>query len=224
MGSEQSSTAMKKHDGRHWRIDKWFPELTEDVLQKLQVFHYELIHFNSVLNLISPRTEMDADQVHFADCIIGGKCVLDNTSQQEIYDFGSGNGLPGLVMAAMAPQRKFILIDVDKRKAEFIKHASFRMGLENVKVLSGRVEDLPEGSVGCAVSRGFANIGKSILAARKVAKSKCEYFHFKGDGWVREVAIIPTQLCAFWEPELLKQYELPLNGPRLSIIRTKKSE
>lgn len=211
-----------KVDGRHWRIREWFPHLSDEVVGRLRAFHYELIHFNGRMNLISPRTEMFADQIHFADCILGGEAILAATKMTTIHDIGSGNGLPGLLMAVLAPDRQFHLVDKDARKIEFLKHCSARLGLKNAQAYQTRLEDIPAESIQCAVSRGFASISKSLLSSRKAFAVNGEYYHFKGDAWVREVAEIPTQICTYWAPTLLKEYSLPDNGPKLAVVLTRK--
>jgi len=170
--------------------------------------------------LISRRSELDADVTHFADSIFGGQIVLAATQAKTIYDVGSGNGLPGLILALMAPERKFVLLDKDERKAEFLKLMAGRLELANVKIICGNFEDLPEGSVECAVSRGFASLSKALLFARRPMAPKSEYYHFKGSTWVREVAQIPSQICAFWTPKLVQEYELPITHARMAIVVT----
>lgn len=209
-------------DGRMWRIREWFPKLSDEVSGKLKAFHYELIHFNGRINLISPRTERFADLIHFADSIMAAEVILAHTNKPEIYDIGSGNGIPGLVMAVLAPERKFVLIDKDARKIEFLKHCIARLSLKNASALQTRFEDIPDGAVTCAVSRGFASLSKALISARKACGLGTDYYHFKADSWVREVAEIPTQVCSLWSPELIKEYTLPDNGPKLAIVLTKK--
>lgn len=208
--------------GPSWRILEWFPDISSAVSEKLRLFHVELLHFNKTINLISPRTEKTADLVHFADSIIGSRLVLENSKGPEIYDFGSGNGFPGLVLAAMAPDRKIFMIEKDTRKVEFLKHVIGRMGLTNASVFSLRVEDLKPDSIQIAVSRGFAPVSKALITTRSTFRVGGQYFHMKGDGWVREVAEIPTQICTIWSPRLLSEYTLPDGSAKLSMVLTTK--
>lgn len=211
-----------KHDGKAWRLEEWFSDLDKATLLKLQQYHFELINFNGKMNLISPSTEKHCDQVHFADAVMGGKLILNDASAKEIYDLGSGNGFPGIVMACLAPERSFVLVDKDMKKVEFLKYISNQLGLKNVTVKEGLFEDLELNSIQCAVSRAVGNISKTVLSLRKYCAVGCEYYHFKSDAWVKEVSEIPTQLCSVWQPRLVGQYELPSNGPRLAIVCTKK--
>lgn len=206
-----------------WRLKTWFPDLTDTQENKLRGFQQELIRFNGRMNLISPRSERESDSVHFADSIIGGRLVLKNSGAEEVYDLGSGNGLPGLVMAILDSQRKFVLIDKDARKVEFIRHVSSQLGLKNVSAQQKRVEELAPGSISVAVSRAMAPISKALLMTRKSFDSGGAFFFFKGENWVKEIADIPTQLCGHWSPNLVDEYSLPDRASKLAIIMASKT-
>lgn len=206
----------------HWRIPEWFPELDKDVVDHLYTYSMELINFNERLNLISSRTEQNTDQIHFSDSILGGKMLLEHTSKKQIYCFGSGNGFPGLVMAVLAPEREFHLVDGDNRKINFLKYVINRMELKNCYTHHDRIEDFPPNSVDCAVSRALGNISRSLLRAHKICAPGAEYFHFKGSKWITEVSEIPIQICSVWKPSLVGEYQLPESDYRLAIVMTKK--
>lgn len=207
---------------RYWRIPDFFPNMDQEVQQKLLAYQTELIHFNGRINLISSRTEQQADLIHITDCVTCSEMILRATDQKEIFDIGSGNGLPGVVLAILDPERQIIVVDKDARKMEFLKHVSSRLFLKNVTFYHQRVEDIEPNRIHCAVSRGFASITKAIIALRKPCSLNAEYYHMKSDSWVREIAQIPTQLCSFWEPSLIGEYKLPITNAQLSLVLTKK--
>lgn len=205
-----------------WRLPSHAGDLPSTAITKMELFYAELIRFNRHVNLISKHTELDADIAHLLDSVLGGKIVLKDCKVDTIYDIGSGNGLPGLIMAIIDPKRKFVLVDSDQRKCEFLKSCVSRLELPNVTVTSARLESLPDDSIQAGVSRGFASTSKALLMSRKCFAKGSSYYHFKGSGWVREVAQIPSQLCSIWQPKLLEDYDLPVLNVRMSIIHTKK--
>jgi 16S rRNA (guanine527-N7)-methyltransferase len=206
----------------NWRIETWFKDIPSAQVAQLKAFHGELIKFNGKINLISPRTEKNADLVHFADGIIASRIILESTTQSSIYDLGSGNGIPGLVLATLAPDRKVTLVDADMRKCEFMKHSAAKAGLKNVFVLHKRLEDLDEGSVLCASTRGLAAISKCLVLARRCAGPGCQMFHLKSEAWSTEIASIPSQVLAFWTPRHLVDYKLPAGEAVYSVVLTTK--
>lgn len=206
----------------HWRIDQWFPDLSAEVRAKLKAYHAELLKFNKTINLIGVKTIPFADALHFADCIMAVRVINQSTKLQEIHDFGSGNGFPGVVLAIMNPETKVHLVDIDQRKAEFLKHIISVLELKNADVLIRNIETLPEGSVKCAISRGYAPISKAILVARKLIPTGGSYFHMKSEEWATEIADIPTQLCSYWQPGLLAEYKLPVGEVKFAVVKTEK--
>jgi 16S rRNA (guanine527-N7)-methyltransferase len=207
-----------------WRIPELFADLAPETLLKLKGFHDELIKFNKTINLISANTIMDADIIHFADCILSIQAILKSGDYPNVHDIGSGNGFPGLIWAILAPKSQITMIDRDSRKVEFVKHVTSQLKLSNARADIMKVEDLPDNSVSCAISRGFATISKSILAVRKSVKLGGSYFHMKGERWGGEVADIPSQLCSIWEPALFYEYDLPSISKKqhMVLVVTKK--
>lgn len=201
------------------RYQKWFPELSLDVLDRLATYTQELLKFNKTVNLISATTIKTAESVHFGDCIIAARLIEKNlTPGAPLYDFGSGNGLPGLVFAIMFPKLKVVLVDRDQRKLEFCKHVVATTKLTNVSIHVGAVEDLPDGSVLNAVGRGFAPLSRALINARKVVGKGGKFFHMKGDGWANELAQVPSQLFTHWSPSLIGQYRAPESTVELSVV------
>lgn len=206
----------------HWRIDQWFPDLNPEIRAKLKKYHEELLKFNKTVNLIGVKTIPMADAIHFADSILACRAIAKAATIHEIYDFGSGNGFPGLIYALLFPQTKVYLVEIDGRKAEFLKHTISTLGINSAQVLIRAVESLPEKSVKYAMSRGFAPISKAILLARKVVANQGVYFHLKSEEWASEVGQIPTQLCSYWTPSLVADYKLPVGEVRFAVVRTDK--
>src|SRR5690348_12324764 len=117
MGVAQNSSRPQGY----WRVPSIVADLPPDVLARLEEFYLEVLRFNSRINLIPKRTEIEADIAHIVDCVVGSRIVLNASKAQTIFDICSGNGLPGIVMALLEPKRKYVLLDPDERKTEFLK-------------------------------------------------------------------------------------------------------
>lgn len=207
----------------HWRIDEWFPDLSPDVKSRLKTFHQELIKFNKNLSLISAKTIFVADAIHFADSIMASQAIMKaNPKIDKIYDFGSGSGFPGIVFGILYPQIKVVLIDTDQKKCEFLGHMVHVLGTKNFTVENNNIEKLPENSVQWAICRGFGNISKAILMARKIIPKGGALYHMKGEEWGIEVGEIPTQLCSLWSPSLVGEYKLPIGAIKFGVVKTEK--
>ena len=71
-----------------------------------------------------------------------------------IVDVGSGNGSPGLVLAASMPDRAVTLLDSNGRKAAFLERAA--VDFPNVTVIRARAEELETDRFGVAVAKALA--------------------------------------------------------------------
>jgi 16S rRNA (guanine527-N7)-methyltransferase len=71
-----------------------------------------------------------------------------------IVDVGSGNGSPGLVLAASLPDREVTLLDSNKRRAAFLERVA--VDFSNVTVTRGRAEEQETDRFGVAVAKALA--------------------------------------------------------------------
>ncbi len=169
-----------------WRVPDWFPQISAEMLVQLVIVSRELFRFNEKLNLISEKTAGEADLLHFADSISAFTLIGPLLGSTPVFDIGSGNGFPGIIFAILNPKLQVRLVEKDQRKVEYLKHVISVGGVRNASVLGVSVESLDEGSVPCAVSRGFAPLGKALLLTRKVFEVGGRYFHLKGSQWATE--------------------------------------
>jgi 16S rRNA (guanine527-N7)-methyltransferase len=209
--------------GVFWRVPQWYPELSPTSLDMLRRYFSTLIKFNKTINLVSAKTIPFADVIHFSDSIEASKLIFKKHKPKELWDFGSGNGFPGLVFGILNPDVRLVLLDSDNRKSEFLKSVVSELGLKNVIVENGTIESLKEGSVPYCVSRGLAPIPKAILQGRKAVAKGGVYFMMKGEEWGKELADIPSQLCSFWAPQLLGEYKLPVGEVKFAVVSLTRS-
>jgi 16S rRNA (guanine527-N7)-methyltransferase len=111
-------------------------------------------------------------------------------------DLGSGGGVPGLVLAALWPSAKAVLLDAGERRVAFLQEAVARLGLESrVEALRARAEEAGRvaelrGAFDLVVARSFgapavtAECGAPFLrvGGRLVVSEPPEDRH-SGDRW-----------------------------------------
>lgn len=206
----------------NWRLPQWFPELSSETLEMLKKFHDELLKFNKTIPLINVKNISTGDLIYFADSVLATKLIFIENKGEDVFDFGSGSGFPGLVFGVLNRKTKVYLVESDSKKCEFLKHIIVLLKLDNVSVINKSVDLLPEASVRFALVREFNTITKTLLSSRKIFAVGGSIYHIKGDEWANEIASIPSQLCSFWTPELLNSYKLPGTENKRAIVKTKK--
>jgi len=80
-----------------------------------------------------------------------------------VADIGTGAGVPGIPLAIAYPELEFFLIDSNQKKVSFLNMVKDCLGLVNVKIYRGRVEELARSPefrevFGGVVSRAMADI------------------------------------------------------------------
>lgn len=196
------------------------PDISSELEQKFLDFFELISKFNSKINLVAQSTISRAGVKHFADSYLGLRTFMDVLEGDDpVFDFGSGNGFPGLIAAMMLPTKKIILVERDQRKAEFLKIASNQMNLKNVEVYAGPVNNLSDKSCQYIISRAMAPLPKFLLETRRVVKPNGKVFLFKGDTWTTEFGSCPPQIFDYWDVEVQGSYELPIDGATRFTVR-----
>jgi 16S rRNA (guanine527-N7)-methyltransferase len=99
---------------------------------------------------IGPCELTRLEQRHLADSLAFTAGLPARPS--EVWDLGSGVGLPGIPLAIAFPEAEFTLIDRSGRRTDLLRRAVRILNLENCQVLQGDIADLT-GRVPAIVSR-----------------------------------------------------------------------
>jgi 16S rRNA (guanine527-N7)-methyltransferase len=117
--------------------------VSRETYQSLQAFGELVEKWNRAINLVSKSTVEDLWSRHIVDS--AQLFPLTEPGVRHWVDVGSGGGFPGIVVAVLAkelyPDLRFTLVEVDQRKAAFLREACRKLGLEAV-VLSERIENI----------------------------------------------------------------------------------
>jgi 16S rRNA (guanine527-N7)-methyltransferase len=102
-----------------------------------------------------------------------------------VLDVGSGGGLPGIVLAIVFPEWSITVNDIVQKKSAFQSQAKAELGLGNLSVVTGRVENLrPGGEVpgkfDVIVSRAFAELADFVTLARHLVADDGAIWAMKG--------------------------------------------
>ena len=59
-----------------------------------------------------------------------------------VVDLGSGGGLPGIPLAITNPQKQFLLVESNTKKASFLLNTVTKLNLHNTEVINDRIENI----------------------------------------------------------------------------------
>jgi 16S rRNA (guanine527-N7)-methyltransferase len=129
-----------------------------------------------------------------------------------VLDVGSGGGLPGIPLAIARPGLQVTLIDSIAKKTAFLLQAKAELGLDNVNVVTGRVEDYrsplpnppPQAGEGekagpkpingfdVITSRAFSDLKEFVTLTRHLLKPGGRWLAMKGLYPNEEIALLPA--------------------------------
>lgn len=92
-------------------------------------------------NLVSRGDRASVREVHVDESVSIAR-ALRVAAGSRWMDLGTGGGLPGLVLAKMFPDTRWVLVDARRKKIDLVGSFAATLGLDNVDVVHGRAEDL----------------------------------------------------------------------------------
>jgi 16S rRNA (guanine527-N7)-methyltransferase len=164
-------------------VEKFGSEKTDDIVNKFDIYFSGLVETNSQINLFSRRTETeDLWTIHFLDSLLPLETNI-SLDEKVICDFGTGGGLPGIVLAIVYPRSKIYLLDSKQKKLSAIEKIFERIGLDNCRVIHSRIEDIPERYTGffdILTCRSVKILPQFVNPIKKIVKKDGKILLYKG--------------------------------------------
>jgi 16S rRNA (guanine527-N7)-methyltransferase len=162
--------------------------LPEGAEAKLLAYLTLLDKWNRVYNLTAVRDVERMVSHHLLDSLAAVPFFQGET----VLDVGSGGGLPGIPLAIARPQLQVTLIDSIAKKTAFLLQAKAELGLANLNVVTGRVEDYrPESGFDVVTSRAFSDLKEFVTLTRHLLKPAGRWLAMKGLMPHEEIASLP---------------------------------
>lgn len=153
-------------------IIKYFPELTERQKEQFAALLPLYEDWNAKINVIS-RKDMEHFYEHHVLHSLAIAKVIQFKPMSEVLDVGTGGGFPGVPLAIMFPQVRFMLVDSIGKKIKVVNSVIDNLGLQNAKAQQIRVEQL-EGEYDFIVSRAVTTLPEFVSWVKKKV-SKTQY-------------------------------------------------
>ncbi len=106
----------------------------------LEQYLKELLAWNKKFNLTRITDPEEVKVKHFEDSL--ALLQFNQLVDQSVIDIGTGAGFPGLPLKIACPNIKLTLVEATGKKVEFLKHIINLLGLTDVRIITGRAEDI----------------------------------------------------------------------------------
>ncbi|MBT7739485.1 MAG: 16S rRNA (guanine(527)-N(7))-methyltransferase RsmG [Cryomorphaceae bacterium] len=151
-------------------LKKYFPNLSQDQLEKFMRLVPIYKDWNSKVNLISRRDieNLFTNHILHSLSIVN---IIEFESSTSVLDVGTGGGFPGIPLAIFFPNVKFTLLDSIGKKIKVVESVSKDLSLSNVTAINDRVENHFD-TYDFILSRAVAKMDKFYSLVNKNFNSK----------------------------------------------------
>lgn len=157
--------------------------------EKLLAYAALLYKWNKTFSLTAMREEEKAVSHHLLDSL----AILPFVAGGNLLDVGSGGGMPGIPLAIARSELQVTLLDSNSKKTAFLRQAVIELGLSNVAVHCGRVEQYdPAIRFAAITSRAFAELADFVSLSRHLLADCGSWLGMKGVWPEDEIARLPS--------------------------------
>lgn len=182
--------------------------LSGEAQAKLLSYLALLDKWNRVYNLTAVRDAERMVSHHLLDSL----AAVPYFTGHAVLDVGSGGGLPGIPLAIARPELQVTLIDSVAKKTAFLLQVKAELGLANLDVVTGRVEDFrPETGFDVITSRAFSDLREFVSLTRHLLNP--------GGRWLAMKGLYPNEEIALLTPDVKVSANHTLVVPGLGASR-----
>lgn len=191
-------------------ILKYFPDLTERQKEQFAAMPALYEDWNSKINVISRKDMENFVEHHVLHSLAIAK-VQPFKSMAEILDVGTGGGFPGIPLAVMFPEARFLLVDSIGKKIKVVQAVADALDLKNVRAEHTRVEQIPEKDFDFIVSRAVTDLSQFVGWVRgrvsdvNYHKLKNGILYLKGGDLDQELAPFKKKITLYDIPQFYEE-------------------
>lgn len=203
-------------------------QITDKQLSQFLKYMELVLSNNQKVNLTAITDPIEFHVKHYLDSIdVYGTDFYDKV--ESVIDVGTGGGFPGVPLAILSPEKKFVLMDSLRKRMDLVREMCEECGITNVEVIHARAEELAKEktqreSYDLCVSRAVANLSVLSEYCLPFVKVDGRFVSYKAGDCMEEIHAAEKAIHVLGG-ELEEAKESEINGQRrtLVIIRKQKS-
>lgn len=195
-------------------------------INKFITYLEELKLWNKKLNLTSLVDDKKIIIKHFLDSL---SCFLVfKRLPEQLVDIGTGAGFPSLPLKILLPEITCTLIEVTRKKADFLEHLLKKLELTGVTIINARAEDRARGnlreSFDVALGRAVAKLNVLLEYALAYVKVDGYLVAQSGEWEVKTKEAEKALLIMGGKVAEVKTIQLPFTDEHRSLILIQKTK
>lgn len=158
-------------------------------IDQLMAYLKLLLKWNQAFNLTAVTDPADVVTTHLLDSLAVSPYLAGNL----ILDVGTGAGLPGIPLAILHPEKRFILLDSNGKKTRFLFQVKLELDIGNISIENRRVENFrPQEPVDLVITRAFSSLLQTLEACDGVTLGEARLLAMKGSLPREEIEQLPA--------------------------------
>lgn len=202
-------------------------KLSQKQMDQFALYAELLVEWNQKINLTAIEDEEGIYLKHFWDSLTLCRAI-DMSSVQTLCDIGSGAGFPSLPLKIIFPHLNITIIDSLKKRIKFLDLLVNELGLEDVRLIHGRAEDVGQddayrASFDLVTARAVARMNVLSEYCLPLVKKEGLFIAMKGERGEEELDEAERaikKLGGQLEDHL--HFELPFDGGERYLIKIRK--
>jgi 16S rRNA (guanine527-N7)-methyltransferase len=158
-------------------------KLPENFFYNVQKYKEHLFKWNKIHNLTGARDENTLNEFIY-DAVYP---VSFMPEVKTLMDIGTGAGFPGMILAFALPQTQVTLVEPLSKRASFLQFIKADLGLENVRVVKKRVEQMDDEVFELITSRAVTDTKMLLELSKNFRDTNSKLLFYKGERVYDEV-------------------------------------
>jgi 16S rRNA (guanine527-N7)-methyltransferase len=126
-----------------------------------------VLKWNARLHLTTLTRPGEFVERHICEAEFAAERILD--SIREVWDLGTGLGIPGIPIAILRPDLEVKLVESNRAKSIFLEETASELRLANVEVIRKRIESLDEvPEVACLTVRAVERMERVLAEILRI--------------------------------------------------------
>ena len=178
-------------------IDRYFPDLSTEQRNLFAGLPALYAEWNAKINVISRQDIENLEERHVLHSLAIAK-EFEFKPGAQLLDLGTGGGFPGIPLAILHPEVRFVLADSTGKKIRVVQEIAQALGLNNVDARHARAEELrPLAAYDFVLTRGVAPLAQLLQWSQHLLKKKHIHAYpngliaLKGGNLRQEIADLP---------------------------------
>lgn len=201
-------------------------KLTEETINKLDLYASFLIEYNEHTNLTAIKNIEDIYLKHFYDSLTIVKSI-DINKINTLCDVGTGAGFPGMVLKIVFPTLNVTLLDSNNKKIKFLQELIKKLELTDVQAINVRSEDYSRTNLetfDLVTARAVTTLPALIELCLPLVKVNGFFVPLKGNA--EEEINISKEILKILNGEIedIYNFKLPEENSTRTIIKIRKTD